>query len=118
MYVILLAVHVIISLMLIGLILIQHGKGAQTGAAFGSGASQTVFGSQGSGGFLSRATATLAVLFFVLNLFLVFYLNRTSHRGMPMEAPATANETKGLPEGKDNKKETGAPAGTDVPAID
>ncbi|HRE31740.1 MAG TPA: preprotein translocase subunit SecG, partial [Candidatus Berkiella sp.] len=65
----------------------QQGKGAQAGAAFGSGASQTVFGSQGSGGFLSRATGTLAAIFFLLNLFLAFWINKT-HRPAMVVAPS------------------------------
>lgn len=76
MYELMLVFHIIVALMLIGLILMQQGKGAQAGAAFGSGASQTVFGSQGSGGFMSRATGTLAAIFFLLNLFLAFWINR------------------------------------------
>jgi len=65
--------HVILSLALIGLILIQHGKGADAGAAFGSGASATVFGSQGSGSFLTRTTGVLATLFFVTSLTLAYF---------------------------------------------
>ena len=57
-------VHVLAALGLIGLVLIQHGKGADAGASFGGGGSQTVFGSAGSANFLTRATAILAVLFF------------------------------------------------------
>lgn len=64
--------HIFIALGLVGLILIQHGKGADAGAAFGSGASSTVFGSQGSGSFLTRSTAILAVIFFVTNLVLAY----------------------------------------------
>ena len=56
-------VHILSALALIGLILIQHGKGADAGASFGGGASQTVFGSAGSGNFLTRATAVLAAVF-------------------------------------------------------
>jgi preprotein translocase subunit SecG len=70
---ILVVFHVIISIALIGLILIQHGKGADAGAAFGSGASATVFGSQGSGSFLTRTTAILATLFFVTSLTLAYF---------------------------------------------
>lgn len=70
----LLALHVLIGIALIGLILIQHGKGADTGAAFGSGASTTVFGARGSASFLTRATAVLAILFFS-NSFLLAYLS-------------------------------------------
>ena len=58
-------VHVVIAVALVGLVLIQQGKGADAGAAFGGGASQTVFGSQGSGSFLTRFTTLLAVVFFV-----------------------------------------------------
>src|ERR1700679_2058976 len=79
MYGILLVVHIIVAAALIGLILLQHGKGAQTGAAFGSGASQTVFGSQGSGGFLSRATGFLAALFFLLSILLSYIVARSNH---------------------------------------
>ena len=62
-----------VSLALIGLILIQHGKGADAGAAFGSGASSTVFGAQGAGNFLTRSTAILATAFFVLSLSLGWF---------------------------------------------
>ncbi len=58
-------VHVVIAVSLVGLVLIQQGKGADAGAAFGGGASQTVFGSQGSGSFLTRMTTFMAVIFFV-----------------------------------------------------
>ncbi len=63
LHLILLVAQVVIAVSLIGFILIQHGKGADAGAAFGSGASSTVFGSQGSGNFLTKATAVLAFLF-------------------------------------------------------
>ncbi|MGV6809782.1 MAG: preprotein translocase subunit SecG [bacterium] len=65
LYNILLILQLVVSLAIIGLVLIQHGKGADAGAAFGSGASGTVFGSRGSGNFLSRATAILAAVFFI-----------------------------------------------------
>ena len=73
---ILLVFHVLISVSIVGLILLQQGKGADAGAAFGGGSSGTVFGSQGSGTFLSRATAVLAALFFVTSLWLA-YLAKT-----------------------------------------
>ena len=62
--------HVLISLFLIGLILVQHGKGADAGAAFGSGASATVFGARGSASFLSKTTAVLALCFFSTSFWL------------------------------------------------
>ena len=72
MQAIILIVHVVLTISLIGLILIQRGKGADIGAAFGSGASQTVFGSQGSGSFLTKSTAILATLFFITSLSLAY----------------------------------------------
>jgi preprotein translocase subunit SecG len=60
-----LIVHVLLAISVIALVLLQQGKGADMGASFGSGASQTVFGSGGSGNFMTRATAVLAVFFFV-----------------------------------------------------
>ena len=69
---ILLVAHVVISAMIIGLVLLQRGKGADAGAAFGSGASGTVFGAKGSANFLSRSTAGLATLFFVTSLSLAY----------------------------------------------
>ena len=68
MYQIVLMIHVIVAIAIIGLVLIQHGKGADIGASFGSGASSTVFGSQGTGGFLFRMTGILAFVFFVTSL--------------------------------------------------
>ena len=65
---ILLVVQVVVAVSLIGFILIQHGKGADAGAAFGSGASSTVFGSQGSGNFLTRTTSVLAFIFLANSL--------------------------------------------------
>ena len=63
-YEVLIVVYLIVALMLVGFVLIQQGKGADMGASFGSGGSNTVFGSTGSGNFLTRTTAILATLFF------------------------------------------------------
>jgi len=71
----LLTFHVIIAILIVALILIQKGKGADMGSAFGAGASGTIFGSKGSANFLSRATAILATLFFITSLTLA-YLNK------------------------------------------
>ena len=73
---ILLVAQVFIAISLIGLILIQHGKGADAGAAFGSGASSTVFGSQGSSNFLTKTTAVLAFLFLANSLSLAYIASR------------------------------------------
>lgn len=69
-YEVLVIVYLIVAVMLIGFVLIQQGKGADMGASFGSGGSNTVFGSGGSGNFLTRTTAILATLFFVISLIL------------------------------------------------
>lgn len=65
--------HLFLAIGLIALVLIQHGKGADAGAAFGSGASGTVFGAQGASNFLSRTTAVLATLFFVTSIALGYF---------------------------------------------
>jgi preprotein translocase subunit SecG len=68
----LMVIHMILALALIGLVLLQHGRGADAGAAFGSGASATVFGARGSGSFLSRLTTLLAIAFFANSLGLAY----------------------------------------------
>lgn len=80
-------VHLVVAIGVVGFVLIQQGKGADAGASFGSGASGTVFGSQGSSNFLSRFTAVLAALFFATSLGLAFYakdrVNSASQLGLP-----------------------------------
>ena len=68
--------HVLLAFGIIGLVLLQRGKGADAGAGFGAGASGTVFGARGSGSFLSRTTAILATLFFLTSLGLSFLFSR------------------------------------------
>jgi preprotein translocase subunit SecG len=65
-------VHVLIALAIIGLVLLQHGKGADMGSGFGGGASSSLFGATGSANFLSRTTAVLATLFFISSLGLAY----------------------------------------------
>jgi len=72
--------HVMFAIAIIGLVLLQRGKGAEAGAGFGAGASGTVFGARGSASFLSRTTAVLATLFFVTSLGLSYLF---SHRAEP-----------------------------------
>jgi preprotein translocase subunit SecG len=72
------AVHVITAVVLIGLVLIQHGKGADMGAAFGSGSAGSLFGSSGSANFLSRSTAIAATIFFITSLSLTYIYSRPS----------------------------------------
>jgi preprotein translocase subunit SecG len=77
LYSVLLGIDVLIAIGLIALVLLQHGKGADAGAAFGSGASSTVFGARGSSSFLTRATAILAAGFFVNSLALAYLASQT-----------------------------------------
>ncbi|ROH90897.1 preprotein translocase subunit SecG [Stagnimonas aquatica] len=94
MYTFLVVIQVIVAIGLIALVLLQHGKGADAGAAFGSGASGTVFGSRGSANFLSRATAYLAVVFFGISLALAYFVNTKSGVGASVvdSLPAAASE--------------------------
>jgi preprotein translocase subunit SecG len=83
---ILLALQIIAALGMIGLILVQHGKGADMGAAFGSGGSGSLFGASGSANFLSRTTAVLAAVFFACTLALAYFGNlRTAGSGSVLE---------------------------------
>jgi len=92
-----LVVHVLTALSIIGLIMMQQGKGAEAGASFGGGASQTVFGGQGSGNFFTAATAVLATVFFVTSFGLAVVAKQqariSSVEGMPI-----VDQAAGLPE--------------------
>ena len=81
-YTLLFILQVIVAIALIAFVLIQHGKGADAGAAFGSGSSSTVFGSQGSGSFLTKVTTFLAIVF-LANSLLLAYLASQSLRDVP-----------------------------------
>lgn len=86
---VILAVQMLTALGMIGLILIQHGKGADMGAAFGSGSAGSLFGASGSANFLSRTTAVLATVFFVATLALAYFGNqRPASTGSVLEQPA------------------------------
>src|SRR3569832_563994 len=78
MHTVLLIVHILFVFVLFSLVLVQCGMGADLGAAFGSGASGSMFGSRGSASFLTRATAVLATLFFITSLSLAFMFNQKS----------------------------------------
>ena len=112
---VILVVHLLVALAIIGLILMQQGKGADIGASFGAGASQTLFGSTGSGNVLSRATGWLAAAFFVTSFTLaVIASNRTAdEEDLGFTLPeATQSTSTDLP-----VLESGS-AATDVPMID
>ncbi|WP_417778080.1 preprotein translocase subunit SecG [Stutzerimonas xanthomarina] len=83
-------VHLLVAIGVVALVLLQQGKGADAGASFGSGASATVFGSQGSSTFLSRLTAILAGVFFATSLGLAFFATRQADQlsGVGLPDPA------------------------------
>ncbi|HUO44665.1 MAG TPA: preprotein translocase subunit SecG [Burkholderiales bacterium] len=87
-----LVIHVLVALAIIGLVLLQHGKGADVGAAFGSGASGSLFGATGSANFLSRTTAVLAAIFFATSLGLTWYSSHKSGEAGVMSKRTTTSE--------------------------
>jgi preprotein translocase subunit SecG len=98
------ALHVVAALAMIGLVLLQHGKGADMGAAFGSGASGSLFGATGSANFLSRTTAVLAAVFFLTSLGLTYLSSdRATYQGIMADqpAPAPAKKIQDSPPAKD-----------------
>ncbi len=107
LHTLILTIHVLAAIGVVGLVLLQHGKGADMGAAFGSGASGSLFGARGSANFLSRSTAVLAAVFFVTSLALS-YIATSAPRvsGSVMDAapapvaPATAPEPAAAPDSK------------------
>lgn len=107
-----LTVHILVGLSVIGLVLLQHGKGADMGAAFGSGASGSLFGATGSANFLSRATAVLATVFFLTSLSLAYMAgNRPVAAGgsvmdtMKVETQAPAVPAQEAPAGDSKAKD-------------
>ncbi|HQU47776.1 MAG TPA: preprotein translocase subunit SecG, partial [Casimicrobiaceae bacterium] len=81
----LLMVHVGVAVAICGFVLLQHGKGADMGAAFGSGSSGSLFGASGSANFLSHTTAVLAAVFFMTSIGLTWYVSSHTQRGSLME---------------------------------
>ncbi|MEA3639894.1 MAG: preprotein translocase subunit SecG [Lamprobacter sp.] len=116
MQLILTVLHLVLAIGLVALVLLQHGKGADAGAAFGSGASSTVFGAQGSGSFLSRSTAIIATLFFVTSIALAYFAARVSEPGglmdgMDLSAPIAPSQER-------SPESTPAPSATsDLPVV-
>src|SRR5262247_2872423 len=104
--------HVGIALLIIGLVLLQRGKGADAGTGFGAGASGTVFGARGSATFFSRATGVLATLFFVTSLTLAYLATqRTAPTSLLEGAPAQQTTPQTSPQ-------VTAPPETETPASD
>lgn len=117
--------HVLAAIAIIGLILIQQGKGADMGASFGSGASQTLFGSRGTGNVLTRSTAILATIFFVTSLALSVLAKTNAERagqvGIPTVPATQQKQESEIPASKPvddipSADHNSAPAAGDIPA--
>jgi len=110
---VLLAGHVVIALGIIGLVLLQHGKGADMGSGFGGGASSSLFGATGSANFLSRTTAVLATVFFLSSLGLAYLAtNKPTASGGVMEAVKEQPTERKLPADVPVPKESAPPQGS------
>ncbi len=118
MYQVIIVIHVLLGLSVISLVLLQQGKGADAGAAFGSASSGSVFGAQGASSFLSRATAILATLFFATSLGLAILIGHQEGEANLMDAPEVEEVITDLPVVNGNAPVTdSAPIlGEDVPA--
>ena len=116
-------VHIIVAVAIIGLVLLQQGKGADAGASFGSGASQTVFGASGSGNFLTRATTVAATLFFITSLSLAIFAREnaglSSTAGLPVVNEELLEESGSVPSDVPQLEEVPqqAPDAGDIPAV-
>lgn len=86
-------IHVIVCIALIMIVLLQTGKGADMGAAFGGGSSQTLFGSTGASTFLSKATTAAAILFMLTSLILAYMSGNKTGKSIVMDAPAPIEQT-------------------------
>ncbi len=97
MYQLVVIVHVLISIAIVVLVLLQQGKGADMGAAFGAGASGTLFGARGSASFLSRTTAILAVIFFLTSLSLAYFADFRDNKKSFVEVLKSAEPVSDAP---------------------
>ena len=119
LFAIVIVIQVVAALVIIGLVLLQHGKGADMGAAFGSGASGSLFGASGSSNFLSRSTGIAAAVFFVATLALSFISSRPNSgiggAGVMEQAPAAA-KTDAAPAAPNAPAAANAPVAPAAPA--
>lgn len=109
-------VHVVAALAIIGLILLQQGKGAEAGASFGGGASQTVFGSQGGGNFFTRTTAIFSLIFFITSFGLAIVAKNRAEVQANAGIPAVVEQT--LDAQADEVPALDAQNDADVPVVD
>jgi preprotein translocase subunit SecG len=111
---IVLGVHLLVAAMIVGLVLLQRGKGAEAGTGFGAGASGTVFGARGSANFLSRATGVLATVFFITSLALAYLSTQRTAPTSLLDAPA---RTAPAPQAPPPGATPAPPAATDLPQL-
>jgi len=121
---IVLVVHILCAGMIIGLVLLQRGKGAEAGTGFGAGASGTVFGARGSANFLSRATGVLATVFFITSLTLAYLSTQRAAPTSLLDTPArtapgpqTQPQPSAPPQGAAPATTPAQPAATDLPQL-
>jgi preprotein translocase subunit SecG len=122
---IIIVAHLLIALAIVALIMLQQGKGADMGASFGAGSSQTLFGSEGGGNVLTRATAWLVVLFFASSFSLALLVNQRSNTSdeLDLAIPAAAENNAAaveeeLPVLEETPAVMTAPAEEDLPKVD
>ena len=115
---ILLVLQVLLSISLITLVLLQHGKGADAGAAFGSGASATVFGAKGSGNFLTKATSIVAMLFFVTCLGLAYLASNREGPSSVMESVVDTQQLEQAAPAEQGSTILTQPESKDLPPLD
>ncbi len=111
-----LVVHVVVALGIIGLVLLQHGKGAEMGASFGGGASGSLFGATGSANFLSRITAALATIFFLTSLGLAYIATNKPRESGVMDSVKQAPAATGQPSAAAEKSGAGGKSVDEMPA--
>jgi preprotein translocase subunit SecG len=114
---VLIVLHVLVALAIIGLVLLQHGKGADMGSGFGGGASGSLFGATGAANFLSRATAVLAAIFFSLSLALAYVATRrpAEEGGGVIDAIRKQQVEKPAPKAEEKPAAQPAPAPSEAP---
>ena len=114
---VLIVAHVLVALVIIGLVLLQHGKGADMGSGFGGGASGSLFGATGSANFLSRTTAILATIFFILSLALAYFATKkpVESGGGVIDAVKSRPAVQEKKAAAEEKPKPPAPQGKEVP---
>jgi len=108
MSILLVVIHVIVCIALIMIVLLQTGKGADMGAAFGGGGSQTLFGSTGASTFLSKATTVAAIVFMLTSLTLAYMSGGKIVKSVVTNAPAPVEQQQAAPQTDSNAADTGA----------